>query len=50
MSVKAHVCWALLNKYLDVLTHTGHMESSNLVASCVVELDDTLPHYGCYTG
>jgi hypothetical protein len=26
------------------------MESPNLVALCVTELDDTLPHYGCYTG
>jgi hypothetical protein len=25
-------------------------DSANLVASCVVELDDTLPPYGCYTG
>jgi hypothetical protein len=26
------------------------MESPNLVALCVTELDDTLPPYGCYTG
>jgi hypothetical protein len=45
MLVKAHVDWALLNKHLIVLTHTGHMESPNLVASCVDELDDTLPHF-----
>jgi hypothetical protein len=25
--------------------HTGYMESLNLVASCVEELDDTLPHF-----
>jgi hypothetical protein len=35
---------------LYVLTHTRHMESPNLVASCVAKLDDTLPPYGCYTG
>jgi hypothetical protein len=23
---------------------------TNLVASCVVELDDILPPYGCYSG
>jgi hypothetical protein len=25
--------------------HTGHMESPNLVASCVDELDDILPRF-----
>jgi hypothetical protein len=35
---------------LNILMHTGHMESSNLVASCVTKLDDTLPPDGCYTG
>jgi hypothetical protein len=34
-----------MNKHLNVLTHIGHMESSNLVASCVDELYDTLPHF-----
>jgi hypothetical protein len=34
----------------NVLTHTEHVESLNRVASCAVELDDTLPPYGCYTG
>jgi hypothetical protein len=29
----------------NVLTHTGHMESLNWVASYVDELDDTLPHF-----
>jgi hypothetical protein len=29
----------------NVLTHMGHMESPNWVASCVDELDDTLPHF-----
>jgi hypothetical protein len=28
-----------------VLTDMGHMESPNWVASCVEELDDTLPHF-----
>jgi hypothetical protein len=36
-----------MNKHLNLLTHMGHMESPNLVASCVDELDDTLP---CFTG
>jgi hypothetical protein len=45
VSVKAYVGWALLNKHLNVLTHTGHMESPNLVASCVDELDDILPRF-----
>jgi hypothetical protein len=35
---------------LNVLTYTCHMESPNIVASCVTELDDTLPPYGCYMG
>jgi hypothetical protein len=34
-----------MNKHLNVLTHTGHMESPNLVASSVDGLDDTLPHF-----
>jgi hypothetical protein len=33
-----------MNKHLNVLTHTGHMESPNLVASCADRLDDILPH------
>jgi hypothetical protein len=41
--VKAHVGWVRMNKHLNVLTHVGHMESPNLVASCVNELDNTLP-------
>jgi hypothetical protein len=32
-----------MNKHLNVLTDTRHIESQNLVASCVNELDDTLP-------
>jgi hypothetical protein len=28
-----------------LLTHTGHMESPNLVALCVDGLDDTLPRF-----
>jgi hypothetical protein len=50
MSVKAHVGLVRMNKHSNVLTHLGHMESPNLVASYVAELDDTLPPYGCYTG
>jgi hypothetical protein len=45
VSVKARVGWVRMNKQLNVLTHTGHMESPNLVASCVDELDDTLSHF-----
>jgi hypothetical protein len=48
--VKASVGWVRMNKHLNVLTHTGHMKSPNLVALCVAELDDTLPPYECYTG
>jgi hypothetical protein len=50
VSIKAYVGWVRMNKHLNVLAHTGHMESPNLVASCVTEFDDTLPPYGCYTG
>jgi hypothetical protein len=50
VSIKPHVGWVQMNKHLNVLEHTGHVESPNLVASCVTELDDTLPPYGCYTG
>jgi hypothetical protein len=45
VSIKAYVGWVRMNKHLNVLTHTGHMESLNLVASCVDELDDTLPRF-----
>jgi hypothetical protein len=34
-----------MNKHLNVLIHTGHMESPNLIALCVDELDDTLPRF-----
>jgi hypothetical protein len=37
--------WVRINKQLNVLTHAGHMESPNCVASCFEELDDTLPHF-----
>jgi hypothetical protein len=50
VSIKAHVSWVRMNKHLNVLTHTRHMESPNLEASCVDELDNTLPPYGCYMG
>jgi hypothetical protein len=46
VSVKARVGWVRMNKYLNVLTHMGHMDSPNLVASCTDGLDDTLP---CFT-
>jgi hypothetical protein len=49
VSIKAHDGWVRMNKHLNVLTHTGHMQSPNLVASCVIKLDNTLPPYGCYT-
>jgi hypothetical protein len=45
VSVKARVGSVRMNKHLNVLTHTIHMESLNLVASCFDELDDTLPHF-----
>jgi hypothetical protein len=48
--IKAHVSWVRMNKHLNVLVYTEYMESPNLVASCVAELDDTLPPYGCYMG
>jgi hypothetical protein len=44
MSVKAHVGWARMNKHLNVLTHMGHMKSSNLVASCATEIEAMLPY------
>jgi hypothetical protein len=34
-----------MNKHLNVLMHMRHKESLNLVASCVDELDDTLPRF-----
>jgi hypothetical protein len=49
VSVKARIGWVRMNKHLNVLTHTGHMKSPNLVVLCVDELDNTLPPYGCYT-
>jgi hypothetical protein len=39
--VVALACIGKGNKHMNVLMHTGHMESLNLVASCVDELDDT---------
>jgi hypothetical protein len=50
VSIKACVNWVQMNKHLNVLMHTGHVESPNLVALCVTELNDTLPPYGCYMG
>jgi hypothetical protein len=34
-----------MNKHLNGLTHTGHMESLNIVASCADGLDNTLPRF-----
>jgi hypothetical protein len=34
-----------MNKHLNVLTHTWHMESPDLVASCADGLDDILPRF-----
>jgi hypothetical protein len=34
-----------MNKHLNVLMHTGHMESPNLVALCVDKLDVSLPRF-----
>jgi hypothetical protein len=45
VSVKTRVSWVRMNKQLNVLTHTGHMKSPNLLASCVDKLDDTLPRF-----
>jgi hypothetical protein len=50
VSIKARVSWVRMYKHLNVLMHTRHMESPNLEASCVDELDNTLPPYGCYMG
>jgi hypothetical protein len=50
MPIRARIGWVWMNKHLNVPMHTGHMESPNLVALCVTELDNTLPPYGCYTG
>jgi hypothetical protein len=45
MSVKARIGWVRINKHLNLLTHIGHLQSSNLVASCVNGLNDTLPRF-----
>jgi hypothetical protein len=44
VSVKAHVGWVQMNKHLNVLAQTRHMESPNLVASCVNEMEAILPY------
>jgi hypothetical protein len=44
MSVKAHAGWVRMNKHFNVPTHTGHMESPNLVASCTAETEAILPY------
>jgi hypothetical protein len=45
VSVKACIGWVWMNKHLNVLTHTGHTESPNWVASCFEELVNALPHF-----
>jgi hypothetical protein len=45
MLIKAHIGWVRMNKHLNVLTHTRHMESPNLVASFVDELNDIIPRF-----
>jgi hypothetical protein len=44
MLVKAHVSWVRMNKHLNILTHTEHMESPNLVAPCAAETKAILPY------
>jgi hypothetical protein len=44
VSVKARVDWVRMNMHLNVLMHTGHMESPNLVASCATETEAILPY------
>jgi hypothetical protein len=45
MSIKAHVGWALMNKHLIMYWCLWDIWSpTNLVASCVTELDNTLPN------
>jgi hypothetical protein len=36
-----------MNKHLNVLTHTRHMDSPNLVASCATETEAILPNLTC---
>jgi hypothetical protein len=47
-----HLCWlrpaSVVSEWTsiwNVITHTGHMDSPNWVASCVDKLDDTLPRF-----
>jgi hypothetical protein len=44
VSVKAHIGWVRMNKHLNVLTHTGHMESLNCVVSCATDTEAILPY------
>jgi hypothetical protein len=51
MSIKARVGWVEMNKHLIMYWRIRDISSpANLVAFYVIELDDTLPPYGCYTG
>jgi hypothetical protein len=44
VSIKARVSWVRMNKHLNVLTHTEHMESPNLVVSCATKMEAILPY------
>jgi hypothetical protein len=49
--LRPHVSWALMNKHLIMYWCIQDLWGpANLVASCVTELDDTIPPYRCYTG
>jgi hypothetical protein len=44
VSIKARVDWVRMNKHLNVLMHTGYMESPNWVASCATKIEAILPY------
>jgi hypothetical protein len=44
VSVKAYVGWLRMNKHLNVLMHTGHIEFPNLVASFATGMEVILPY------
>jgi hypothetical protein len=41
---KARVSWVRMNKHLNVLMHTGDMESPNRVAPCAAETEAIVPY------
>jgi hypothetical protein len=45
VSIKDRISWAPATSIDYVPSHMGHMESPNLVALTVTELDDTLPRF-----